>query len=297
MRHYQSIGTGLSFLMHLVFILLLFSATKFTSPEKRIITIDFSINNIKGSVIQDSKDTAKMEKAGQVVKKRMPVKEKRKSGNMKKKVMEKPAEKKPVKSAEPRENIRPPQPEEVKTEEHPPEPEMAREPVDEDLPEPAVQEPESLPSPSDTPMVADEPDTDMVDDMDSTVQSTATSPEDIHEGKTGTEGVNETASALHEETGESLTNRYVKRHFNYIRDMIQGNLSYPLIARRMGWTGRVIVSFIVCKDGRVENIKVVESSGIAILDRNAVETIKKVSPFPKPPVNARLIVPIAYVLR
>ncbi len=90
--------------------------------------------------------------------------------------------------------------------------------------------------------------------------------------------------------------RYLKRHFSYIKDLIQRNLTYPRAARKMGWEGKVTVSFVVCENGYVESIKIIETSGIWILDKNAVDTVRKVSPVPKPPVKAELIVPIVYKL-
>ncbi len=90
--------------------------------------------------------------------------------------------------------------------------------------------------------------------------------------------------------------KYLKEHFAYIRDVILKNLAYPHMARKMGWEGKVTVSFVVRESGHVENIKIIESSGVGILDKNAVETIKRVLPFPKPPVKAELIMPIAYKL-
>ncbi|MEW6676129.1 MAG: energy transducer TonB [Nitrospirota bacterium] len=90
--------------------------------------------------------------------------------------------------------------------------------------------------------------------------------------------------------------RYLKRHFSYIRDMIQRRLNYPKLAREMGWEGKVTVSFIVSESGYVEDIKVVSSSGFEILDKNATEAVRNTSPFPKPPVRAALIVPITYKL-
>lgn len=95
---------------------------------------------------------------------------------------------------------------------------------------------------------------------------------------------------------EKARMRYLKEHFGYIRDTIMKNLSYPHMARKMGWEGKVTVSFVVCENGYVENLKVIETSGFSLLDKNAVETIKKVSPFPKPPVRAELIMPIVYRL-
>ncbi|MEW6738864.1 MAG: TonB family protein [Nitrospirota bacterium] len=95
---------------------------------------------------------------------------------------------------------------------------------------------------------------------------------------------------------EKARMRYLKEHFGYIRDTIMKNLSYPHMARRMGWEGRVTVSFIVYESGHVENIKILESSGFGVLDKNAMETIKRVCPLPKPPVRAELIMPIVYRL-
>lgn len=87
---------------------------------------------------------------------------------------------------------------------------------------------------------------------------------------------------------------YLKEHFNYIRDLITRNLAYPAVARRMGWKGQMIVSFVICEGGRVENIRILKSSGHRILDENAVNTIKRIQPFPKPPVKAEIVIPIAY---
>ena len=90
--------------------------------------------------------------------------------------------------------------------------------------------------------------------------------------------------------------RYLKEHFHYIKESVQGKISYPRIARKMGWQGRVLISFVICKDGSVKNIQIVESSGFNALDKNAVEVIQKGAPFPRPPVSAELIIPVIYKL-
>jgi protein TonB len=95
---------------------------------------------------------------------------------------------------------------------------------------------------------------------------------------------------------EEATAIYLKKHFSYIRELIQKSLMYPRIARARGWAGKVTVSFVVFENGKVEDVKVNESSGFAILDKNALDTIKKASPFPRPPVRAELIMPIVYRL-
>lgn len=98
------------------------------------------------------------------------------------------------------------------------------------------------------------------------------------------------------ESEEHLRMQYLREHFNYIRDLIMRNLTYPLLARKMRWEGQVTVSFIICERGTVERIRVIKSSGYKVLDENVKETIKEVQPFPKPPVRAEIIIPVTYKL-
>lgn len=95
---------------------------------------------------------------------------------------------------------------------------------------------------------------------------------------------------------EKARQRYLKEHFTYIRDIITRNISYPFMARKMGWSGKVTVSFVITEDGSVRDVKIIESSGFDVLDRNALDTVRKVSPFPRPPVKAEVIVPVVYRL-
>jgi protein TonB len=98
-------------------------------------------------------------------------------------------------------------------------------------------------------------------------------------------------------SGEKLTSTYRAEHFAYIKHIIEQNISYPKRAQRMGWTGRIVVSFDVLKNGHVQDIRIVKSSGYELLDSNLVETIRKVEPFPRPPVSVTLNMPITYELR
>lgn len=51
--------------------------------------------------------------------------------------------------------------------------------------------------------------------------------------------------------------------------------SYPLLARKRGWEGRVIVQADIDKKGNVINIKIKESSGFEILDNESIKTLRK----------------------
>ena len=95
---------------------------------------------------------------------------------------------------------------------------------------------------------------------------------------------------------EQARSRYTREHYAYIKELIEKNLSYPPRARKMGWMGRVVVCFQVLKSGRVDKIRIKDSSGHEILDRNVVDTIREVEPFPHPPEWVELSMPITYRL-
>lgn len=117
--------------------------------------------------------------------------------------------------------------------------------------------------------------------------------------KEGSPGISGESNAGMSDAGgdrESAEAKYLNDHFAYIRDRILRNVSYPDAARRMNWQGKVILSFVVTANGSVRECRVMTSSGFPMLDKNAMETVKDTAPFPRPPVEARLVIPIAYRL-
>lgn len=98
-------------------------------------------------------------------------------------------------------------------------------------------------------------------------------------------------------TSEKARQRYLKEHFTYIRDLITKRLSYPPTARRMGWSGRLVLTFVVAEDGTVRSVHIKESSGYQVLDDCAMETVRSSAPFPKPPVAAEIVLPVQYRLQ
>ncbi len=95
---------------------------------------------------------------------------------------------------------------------------------------------------------------------------------------------------------EAAKNKYLREHFTYIRDKVLKNVTYPPVALRMGWQGKVVVNFLILPDGSVRDVSVAKSSGVRILDRDAVETVEHTAPFTKPPVAAQITIPIVYHL-
>ncbi len=57
---------------------------------------------------------------------------------------------------------------------------------------------------------------------------------------------------------------------------------YPRMARRMGYEGKVVVSFQIDEQGKAGDIKLVRSCGYSELDEEAMATLRRASPFPSP---------------
>lgn len=69
------------------------------------------------------------------------------------------------------------------------------------------------------------------------------------------------------------------RTISHVRGQVLSQLEYPAIARRRGWCGKLVLGFVLCADGSVENLVVLKSSGHSILDRAAVQAVVKTAPF------------------
>ena len=93
---------------------------------------------------------------------------------------------------------------------------------------------------------------------------------------------------------EMAQKRYLKEQFGYISELIARRLVYPPAARRMNWSGKVVLAFSIAEDGSVHGIRVAQGSGFPILDNSALETVRRAAPFPKPPVRAEIVVPIRF---
>jgi len=105
------------------------------------------------------------------------------------------------------------------------------------------------------------------------------------------------ASVAPRPSRETLQQRYVKEHFAYIRELVTKRLSYPPQARRMNWSGKTVVSFVIQEDGSIYGLNVVASSSHRILDQAALDTVRSVAPFPRPPVRAEIVLPVHFALQ
>ncbi len=88
-----------------------------------------------------------------------------------------------------------------------------------------------------------------------------------------------------------------ERSFSFIRDRIMQGIVYPERARRMGWEGRVTLSFTVHENGSIADVKVVGSSGFSVLDESARDSVAKTNLRRKVPVRLVVLLPVEYRLR
>lgn len=75
---------------------------------------------------------------------------------------------------------------------------------------------------------------------------------------------------------------------------------YPLLARRRGWEGRVVLRIDVSAEGEVSNIRVAQSSGHPVLDDSARQAMTRVgaaATLAAGPAIAGLEIPVIYRLR
>lgn len=68
-------------------------------------------------------------------------------------------------------------------------------------------------------------------------------------------------------------------YFLKIKRQIEGVWNYPEISRLRGEQGELFLVFTIRKDGQLEDIKLINSSGYSRLDEEAIRAIKVASPF------------------
>jgi protein TonB len=60
-----------------------------------------------------------------------------------------------------------------------------------------------------------------------------------------------------------------------LRDDLARHFDYPLVARMRGWQGTVLLGLRVESDGRLDQVHIENSSGYAVLDRSALNSVNR----------------------
>jgi protein TonB len=61
---------------------------------------------------------------------------------------------------------------------------------------------------------------------------------------------------------------------HYLSLRLGEQFRYPPSARRRGWEGRVLLAFRIEPDGRIDGVRVLDSSGYPVLDDSAAQALR-----------------------
>lgn len=89
---------------------------------------------------------------------------------------------------------------------------------------------------------------------------------------------------------------YLKELIRYLNQQARDRDLYPPIAKRLKIEGQVVVRVTINEDGTIEesSMTVVESSGYNVLDKGALDILKRLQPLKKPPKRITVEIPIVF---
>jgi len=122
----------------------------------------------------------------------------------------------------------------------------------------------------------------------------------------------ETEKLIEQQTSETITEKqnteqnsqYALQSNNmikYLSSEFRLRFKYPMLARKRGWQGTVVVGLNVTQKGKITQVAIQQSSGHGVLDRNAVNTFRSINQL-TPEIsqnllrNHQLSIPVIYNL-
>ncbi len=101
---------------------------------------------------------------------------------------------------------------------------------------------------------------------------------------------------------EPLARELTATYSQQISTQIKRHQKYPVQAQRNGWEGTAEVLLKIAADGRVTSASIGKSTGRQVLDREALEMVRRASPLPQAPQQLRgrelsVTVPIVFRLQ
>ncbi|EAH8308527.1 energy transducer TonB [Campylobacter upsaliensis] len=124
------------------------------------------------------------------------------------------------------------------------------------------------------------------------------------QSKTSAKPLNERIENLNLKSNESTKSSILSSKqseestLNKIQEAIQKAQIYPPIAQKKRMSGVVKVEFMWMSDKTLADLKIVQSSGYTLLDKSALESIRKASlNFPSYERNLKITLPISYEIK
>ncbi len=135
-------------------------------------------------------------------------------------------------------------------------------------------------------VLPDEPDPPKSDSTPPAISANSTGP--AAQGRGSSDRTEDVSDGAHGKPGDA--------DWESIRASTYQKLSYPSLARRMGWAGQVVLRFRVNPAGKVLSETILVSSGFAILDESALDALKRAAPFPTRGRDLDIILPVVFAL-
>lgn len=103
------------------------------------------------------------------------------------------------------------------------------------------------------------------------------------------------------ERSQAEVNDALGEYGNLLGRAIAKHKQYPRIAQTRGWEGEVLLDLKLDGNGKVLSAGIRQGSGYEVLDKQALEMVRKASPFPAPPEALRnrtfnITVPVSFKL-
>lgn len=83
--------------------------------------------------------------------------------------------------------------------------------------------------------------------------------------------------------GDNEIQNSIYAYNDAVKQRIQANRFYPPQARQKGIAGKSVVAFFVNRDGTLADARLLASSGDEMLDKEAVQNIRRAAPYPPLP--------------
>lgn len=112
---------------------------------------------------------------------------------------------------------------------------------------------------------------------------------------------NPSGMANHVTTDHGIIKSLEAEYMAALRNAIEEKKYYPKRARRLKREGDVIIDFVINRNGQINNVRIRHSSGTQLLDKAALDAIKRLGQFKPIPAeiprnNWSLELPIKYAL-